>query len=53
MEQILIEKCKTKNKNQEFPMNNQINGMRDNHPYYKEYWDAAMLLIDEHIVSCN
>lgn len=53
MEQILIEKCKTKNKNQEFPMNNQINGMRDDHPYYKEYWDAAMLLIDEHIVSCN
>lgn len=53
MEQYLIEQCKTKNRNKDFPMNNQINGLRDNHKLYEEYWDAATALLDDHIVKCN
>lgn len=52
-EQILIEHCKTKNRNEEFPMNNQINGLRNDHPYYKEYWDAAVSMTSENLISCN
>ena len=52
-EQLLIEHCKTKNRNEEFPTNNQINGLRNDHPYYKEYWDAAVSMTSENLISCN
>ncbi len=53
LEQALIEKCNTLERNKENPIKNQINGLRANHPKYSIYWAEATTWLSENLVSCR
>ena len=53
LEQLLIIECKTLHPDKRNPVQNQINGLRENHKYYEIYWNAATNWRDEHIVKCG
>lgn len=53
LEQALIVECRTLNRNREYPINNQINGVSSRNPRYQLYWDSAMMWRSENIFSCS
>lgn len=53
LEQMLIIECRTLNRNKEFPMNNQINGVAFKNHNYSIYWDAALTWASENELPCK
>lgn len=45
--------CNTLNRNKEYPMNNQINGMTFGSLKHQHYWDLAMTYLDENEIFCD
>ncbi len=53
LEQMIIESCRTLNKDTNNPINNQINGVSPRNKKRDLYWDSAVIWSSEHVVPCR